>query len=188
MIVIRTAKQSNIIIDKFCTAKDFFIMATQVDSDMEMGEKTPECLSVSTPEDEDNDFDVDIDVVDGLYLEQAIYMNNKKAEEFAYFWMNLYSDCVVTFNRIREELRLRDAEVNSEEVLVSIDEIVKNAPCCPHPPALPQLLYYPQPKSVATKRKAASIHDILLNMKASYKHHDQMPSSMVPEPQRKHLK
>ena len=155
-------------------------MATQVDSDTEMGESTPESFTVSTPKGVDIDFYVDIDVVDGLYLEDAIRINNEKAEEFAYFWMKLYSDCAVIFNRIRKELLVKDAGVPSDKVLLSIKEIMKNTPGCQNPPNLPQLMYYPRHKLVATKRKPVTLHDILLEMEGSYVHHDQVPSLVVP--------
>ena len=50
--------------------------------------------------------DIDVKIMDGFHLESTLYQVNDKVQQFAFYWMKLYSNCCIQRDEALRLLRL----------------------------------------------------------------------------------
>lgn len=54
--------------------------------------------------------DIDVEILDGFHLENTLYHVNDKVQQFAFYWMKLYSNCCIQRDEAMDLLRLGNVD------------------------------------------------------------------------------
>lgn len=113
-------------------------------------------------EDTSYEADFDVEVLDGFHLENAFYQVNDKVQQFAFYWMKLYSNCCIQRDEALDSLRLG----NVDDAIKKLDDWPATIGC----PKVPQVLPTKQEEQLKHKkaRKATDVGALIQEMRSKF--------------------
>ena len=108
------------------------------------------------------EMDFDVDILDGFHLENTLYHVNDKVQQFAFYWMKLYSNCCIQRDEALGLLRLG----NVDDAIRKLEDWPETIGC----PDVPQVLPTEQDKQLKHKkaRKATDVEAIIQEMRSKF--------------------
>ena len=113
-------------------------------------------------DDSNYEMDFDVDILDGFHLQNTLYHVNDKVQQFAFYWMKLYSNCCIQRDEALGLLRLG----NVDDAIRKLEDWPETIGC----PDVPQVLPTEQDKQLKHNkaRKATDVEAIIQEMRSKF--------------------
>ena len=119
-------------------------------------------MDLEDVDDSNYETDYDVEILDGFHQENTLYQVNDKVQQFAFYWMKLYSNCCIQRDEALDSLRLGYVG----DAIKKLEDWPETIGC----PKVPQVLPTEQEEQLKHKkaRKATDVEAVIQEMRSKF--------------------
>ena len=119
-------------------------------------------MDLEDVDDSNYETDYDVEILDGFHQENTLYQVNDKVQQFAFYWMKLYSNCCIQRDEALGSLRLGYVG----DAIKKLEDWPETIGC----PKVPQVLPTEQEEQLKHKkaRKATDVEALIQEMRIKF--------------------